>query len=104
MTAPLPQPDPQPASGPASRAAPVPPPVRVKVVENGPLQVKGPIELLDADGNAYDVAGRRVVILCRCGRSSTKPFCDGGHARTGFSAPERTGGPDPEPGPTQDRA
>ena len=61
--------------------------MRIKVVEDGPLQVKGPVELLDHDGNAYQT--RRTVFLCRCGRSATKPFCDGSHARKGFSAPER---------------
>lgn len=68
---------------------PSPSPVRIKVVENGPLQVKGDIELLDHDGTPYPT--RRTTFLCRCGRSATKPFCDGSHARTGFTAPERAG-------------
>lgn len=74
-----------------SPAAPAdtPPAVRVKVVQNGPLQVKGPVELVDHDGNRYDIGGRRTVFLCRCGGSTTKPFCDGTYSRIGFAAAER---------------
>ena len=49
----------------------------------------GPFRLVDADGNEYDVGDRKVVALCRCGGSTTKPFCDGTHSRTGFRAAER---------------
>ena len=63
--------------------------VKITVTENGPLSVKGPFTLVDADGNAYDIAGRKRVALCRCGGSMTKPFCDGTHSRIGFDAAER---------------
>lgn len=79
------------------------PPVSIKVVDSGPLQVKGPIRLLDHDGTVYDVPARRAVFLCRCGQSRTKPLCDGSHQRTGFSAEERAteAVPDDSPaGPT----
>ncbi|MDQ6933640.1 MAG: CDGSH iron-sulfur domain-containing protein, partial [Candidatus Eremiobacteraeota bacterium] len=33
--------------------------------------------------------GRQNVALCRCGGSTTKPFCDGTHSRLGFQAAER---------------
>ena len=62
---------------------------RITVVENGPLRVKGAIELVDQNGDAYQT--RRTVFLCRCGQSATKPFCDGSHVRTGFKALERAG-------------
>ena len=61
----------------------------IRITENGPYLVYGGLEIKDADGNAYDTGGKKVVALCRCGRSSTKPFCDGTHAKTGFVAPER---------------
>ena len=57
--------------------------VTIKVLSNGPLLVKGPVELTDADGKSYTHEGEKVA-LCRCGQSATKPFCDGSHSRTGF--------------------
>lgn len=63
--------------------------VTIKPTENGPYIVTGPIRLIDADGNEYDVGGRKTVALCRCGGSSKKPFCDGTHAKNGFRATER---------------
>ena len=57
--------------------------------ENGPYLVTGPVRIVDAEGNAYDVADRKVIALCRCGGSTTKPFCDGTHSRKGFEAAER---------------
>lgn len=44
----------------------------------GPLWVRGGIEVVGADGVAYEVRNR--VTLCRCGASKNKPFCDGSHA------------------------
>ncbi len=52
---------------------------------DGPLIVRGDFRLVDQDGQEID-PGRRTVALCRCGRSSIKPFCDGTHKRSGFSA------------------
>ena len=66
------------------------PVVEIRPRENGPYLVRGPIRLVDADGNEYDLGGRgEVIALCRCGGSTTKPFCDGTHSRTGFQAAER---------------
>lgn len=63
--------------------------VEIKVRHNGPYKVTGPIRLIDADGNEYDVAAGESVVLCRCGGSKTKPFCDKTHSRIGFEAAER---------------
>lgn len=54
-------------------------------IPDGPLMVRGDVNVLDGDGNAID-AGFRVT-LCRCGGSSNKPFCDNTHRRNGFRAP-----------------
>jgi CDGSH-type Zn-finger protein len=45
---------------------------------HGPIWVRGGIPVISADGETYEVRNR--VTLCRCGRSSNKPFCDGSHA------------------------
>jgi len=63
--------------------------VTITATENGPLSVKGPFRLVDADGNEYDIGARKRVALCRCGGSTNKPFCDGTHSRIGFDAAER---------------
>lgn len=62
--------------------------VTVTPLENGPYLVKGPVTVLDADGSAYEV-DRSTIALCRCGASTTKPFCDGTHSKIGFDAAER---------------
>ena len=52
---------------------------KLTVKSNGSVLVEGDFELLDADGNSYGLAGRNKISLCRCGLSTTKPFCDGSH-------------------------
>jgi CDGSH-type Zn-finger protein len=64
--------------------------VRIKARRNGPYRIDGPVRILDADGREYDLTGvRRPIALCRCGASTTKPFCDGTHSELGFEAAER---------------
>lgn len=60
--------------------------VSITIRPGGPYLVRGPIALTDSDGNAFDLAGKDVVALCRCGGSTTKPFCDGAHSKIGFLA------------------
>ena len=50
---------------------------------NGPLFVRGPVKIVDADGRIIREDTR--VALCRCGASKNKPFCDGSHRRIGFT-------------------
>jgi CDGSH-type Zn-finger protein len=61
---------------------------------DGPLIVRGDFRLVDQDGEEID-PGRATVALCRCGKSGIKPFCDGSHKRSGFSAPSRPSRPRP---------
>lgn len=64
--------------------------VVIKVRHNGPYKVTGPITLIDADENEYDLGDRgETIVLCRCGGSRTKPFCDKTHSQIGFEAAER---------------
>jgi CDGSH-type Zn-finger protein len=65
------------------------PAVTIKVRQNGSYLVEGPVRLLDADGNEYDLSGKARFSLCRCGGSTNKPFCDGTHSKIGFEAAER---------------
>ena len=59
--------------------------VTVNVRPNGPLIIEGPITILDPEGNAFKLEGERHV-LCRCGQSSNKPFCDSTHRTCGFES------------------
>jgi CDGSH-type Zn-finger protein len=52
--------------------------------EDGPLLVRGNFELRTPDGQTIE-PGRGTVALCRCGRSSIKPFCDGTHKKIRFT-------------------
>ncbi|MCP4787850.1 MAG: CDGSH iron-sulfur domain-containing protein [Fuerstiella sp.] len=63
--------------------------VKVRVRDNGPLLVSGPITVEDADGNSFDLGGKENTALCRCGASGKRPFCDGAHNRCGFESAER---------------
>lgn len=51
----------------------------VRVLENGPLAVRAALTVRGAP------SGFRAT-LCRCGQSANKPFCDGAHAKAGFTA------------------
>ena len=49
---------------------------------DGPLKVSGDAAIFAADGTLLEQAGE--LLLCRCGRSASKPYCDGSHKETGF--------------------
>ena len=73
---------------------------KITVIKNGPYFVTGTIPLHDAtiecgpDGNPGKwVIGEQLstpasYILCRCGQSAKKPFCDGSHAKVNFDGTE----------------
>lgn len=52
---------------------------KITVNNNGSLIIDGDFEIVDKNGNTYDLGGRDKVTLCRCGLSKNKPFCDGSH-------------------------
>jgi Iron-binding zinc finger CDGSH type len=54
-------------------------PTEIRPYPSGPFLVRGPIRLIDEDGNDVCIR-RRVIALCRCGRSRLQPLCDGTHA------------------------
>jgi 3-phenylpropionate/trans-cinnamate dioxygenase ferredoxin subunit len=60
----------------------------IKVIQNGPYLVQGEdVTAVDWNGATYLIP-KRPFALCRCGGSTTKPFCDGTHSRSGFKAAE----------------
>jgi CDGSH-type Zn-finger protein len=64
--------------------------VVIKARHDGPYKITGPVTVIDADGTEYNLSQMgETVALCRCGGSTTKPFCDGTHSKIGFEAAER---------------
>lgn len=59
-------------------------PLRVDPQLDGPLQVRGNLEITSGTGRV--VARLQQARLCRCGGSANKPYCDGTHARIGFKS------------------
>ena len=57
--------------------------VTILVRPNGPYRVSGPVKVVDEDGREFSLPGENFV-LCRCGHSANKPFCDSSHKRTNF--------------------
>jgi len=55
------------------------PATRISVITGGPLIVRGDAEIVDEHGEPVP-RRRETVALCRCGRSSIQPYCDGSHA------------------------
>jgi CDGSH-type Zn-finger protein len=58
---------------------------KITCLHNGPIRIEGEFEIFDPAGGTFGLAGRTVISLCRCGHSENKPFCDGSHARMGFT-------------------
>ena len=62
----------------------------IEPMENGPYRVRNLDKLTNSKGE--ELATKPVIALCRCGRSANKPFCDGTHAKNGFSSARETDG------------
>lgn len=58
--------------------------VTIKARANGPYKVTGPVRVIDADGREFVLPEGSAIVLCRCGHSANKPFCDTSHRRVGF--------------------
>lgn len=79
-----------------SPAAAAPPVVTIRCREHGPLVVEIPagadgprvtLRVTDHLGHDFPLpTHKRAVALCRCGHTKTRPFCDGSHKESGFSA------------------
>jgi len=65
--------------------------VSLQTLDNGPYLATNVRDLKDSKGKSRPT--HPAMALCRCGASANKPFCDGTHARIGFSdakSPKRT--------------
>lgn len=72
------------SSGTESDGASSDSPAQLRFYPDGPLLVRGDFEMIGRDGNPLPRT-RATVALCRCGRSSIKPYCDGSHKLSRFS-------------------
>ena len=60
----------------------------IRLRQNGPYVVEGDdVTLVDWTGREYRIP-KRPFLLCRCGGSKNKPFCDSTHRLIGFQAGE----------------
>jgi CDGSH-type Zn-finger protein len=71
--------------------------VSIRPKPNGPYLVEGPVDIYDTAGTKIATDDRPRIALCRCGGSSTKPFCDGTHSKIGFQAAETVNPESAEP-------
>jgi len=67
--------------------------ITIKVNKNGPYLIQGEdmanVVLVDHEGNRIAPNPKATLLkLCRCGASTTKPFCDGTHSKIGFKGAE----------------
>lgn len=62
--------------------------ITIRLKRNGPyliaVEEADQVTIVDGDGNTLVAEPGRRIALCRCGGSSTKPFCDGSHRTNGF--------------------
>ena len=59
-------------------------PLTIDLQTDGPLKVRGNLEITAGTGRV--VARVQTAMLCRCGGSKNKPFCDGTHTKIGFKS------------------
>jgi CDGSH-type Zn-finger protein len=78
---------------------------KIIIRKHGPVRIEGEVlgdfVIYDADGNAFDLAGRTAISLCRCGHSENKPFCDSKHKECAFDSEVKARVLDPLPTPVQ---
>jgi CDGSH-type Zn-finger protein len=62
--------------------------ITIRLKRNGPYVIAAEqaaeVTVVDVDGNVILSEPGRSIALCRCGSSSTKPFCDRSHRESGF--------------------
>jgi CDGSH-type Zn-finger protein len=65
-------------------------PITIKIKENGPIFISledaASVVIVDAAGERLEPTPGKAIVLCRCGHSSRKPFCDSTHRTMGIGA------------------
>lgn len=51
----------------------------IKLTKNQPIKITGNFEVIGIDGKVLNTDFNKDAYLCACGRSKSKPFCDGSH-------------------------
>ena len=60
--------------------------MKIKIRENGPVIIETQEAFsVSLEGSTQEQTGP--IVLCRCGQSANKPFCDGSHNNADFKAP-----------------
>jgi CDGSH-type Zn-finger protein len=65
------------------------PDVTITVKQTGAYVIEGEVRIVDHLGQPIPTTPGKRISLCRCGASTTKPFCDGTHSKIGFLAAEK---------------
>ena len=63
--------------------------VIIKIIKNGPLHVKNLIKFTNSRHEKIET--KTTMVLCRCGSSKNKPFCDGTHGKIGWTSEKQEG-------------
>ncbi len=53
--------------------------VKITIYDDGPIEVEGPVTVVDENGGEVKFEMGDSIFFCRCGNSADKPFCDGSH-------------------------
>jgi CDGSH iron-sulfur domain-containing protein 3 len=51
----------------------------VEIIDNGPIKITGKILIKDSKRDITEIMSE--VLICRCGMSSKKPYCDESHCK-----------------------
>ncbi len=62
--------------------------LKIVPTADGPNMITGAFDLAWPSGHAIKKADGGPILLCRCGHSKDKPFCDGSHKVVGFKSTE----------------
>jgi methylamine---glutamate N-methyltransferase subunit C len=60
---------------------------KITTLKNGPLKLVSMQQIISRDG--APVPAKKTAMLCTCGHSRGKPFCDGAHAAADFTSERR---------------